>query len=80
MDSNLTQTNKLYNVYVKSEIDIRKKADVSYKQLKNYANRKRITCGWTIDPPAANEYAVLPEVVDKISPSPCTHVTKELSQ
>jgi hypothetical protein len=38
------------------------------------------TCGWTIDPPAANEYAVLPDVVDKISPSPCTHVTKELSQ
>lgn len=28
------------------------------------------TCGWTIDPPAANEYAVLPDVVDKISPSP----------
>lgn len=28
------------------------------------------TCGWTIDPPAANEYAVLPEVVDKIKPSP----------
>lgn len=38
------------------------------------------TCGWTIDPPAAKEYAVLPDVVDKISPSPCTHVTKELSQ
>lgn len=38
------------------------------------------TCGWTIDPPAANEYAVLPDVVDKINPSPCTQVTKELSQ
>ena len=38
------------------------------------------TCGWTIDPPAAKEYAVLPDVVDKIKPSPCTHVTKELSQ
>jgi len=38
------------------------------------------TCGCTIDPPAANEYAVLPDVVDKISPSPWTHVTKVLSQ
>lgn len=38
------------------------------------------TCGWTIDPPAAKEYAVLPDVVDKISPSPWTHVTNELSQ
>ena len=28
------------------------------------------TCGWTIDPPAAKEYAVLPDVVDKIKPSP----------
>lgn len=39
-----------------------------------------ITCGWTIEPPAASEYAVLPDVVDNISPSPCTHVTNELSQ
>lgn len=38
------------------------------------------TCGWTIDPPAAKEYAVLPDVVDKIKPSPWTQVTKELSQ
>jgi hypothetical protein len=33
-----------------------------------------------MDPPAASEYAVLPDVVDMISPSPCTQVTKELSQ
>ena len=33
-----------------------------------------------MDPPAANEYAVLPDVVDMMSPSPCTQVTKELSQ
>lgn len=46
---------------------------------KNY-ERGKLACGWTIEPPAANEYAVLPEVVDKINPSPCTHVTKELSQ
>lgn len=33
-----------------------------------------------MDPPAAKEYAVLPDVVDTIKPSPWTVVTKELSQ
>lgn len=52
--------------------------------LKPYENcgfndQSKHTWGWTIDPPAAKEYAVLPDVVDKINPSPCTHVTNELS-
>lgn len=37
-------------------------------------------CGWTMDPPADMEYAVLPDGVAMISPSPWTVVTKPSSQ
>lgn len=35
------------------------------------------TLGWTMDPPAATEYAVLPVGVASITPSACTWLTAD---